>query len=230
MDTALYCNKEQTTLTPTARTTLKRHPERGAFDVEQIHAILDEGYVCHVGFTTEHGPAVIPTAYGRVDDTLYLHGSPASRMLRNLKSGLPVCVTVTLIDALVLAKSTYHHTMNFRSVVVFGTATEVRDLDEKAVALAAFVEHVVPGRTAQARAATEGELRGTLVLALPLAEASAKVRTGGPLDEEADLALPVWSGVIPTPTAYGAPEPDAHTPADLDVPPYVRAYARPARG
>ena len=208
------------------RTTLKRHPERGAFEVEQIRAILDEGFVCHVGFTTEHGPAVIPTTYGRVDDTLYLHGSPASRMLRNLKSGLPVCVTVTLIDALVLARSTYHHSMNFRSVVVYGTAVEVKDLGEKAAALASFVEHIVPGRTAQARAATEGELRGTLVLALPLDEASAKVRTGGPIDDEADLDLPVWGGILPIATTFGAPEPDEHTPTELDAPGYLVDYAR----
>lgn len=234
MDTALYCNKiskgpegEPTKLDSTARTTLKRHPERGTFEVERIHAILDEGFVCHVGFTTEHGPAVIPTTYGRVGDTLYLHGSPASRLLRNLKAGLPVCVTVTLIDALVLARSTYHHSMNFRSVVVFGTAAEVRDADEKAVALASFVEHIVPGRGHDARPATEGELRGTLVLALPLTEASAKVRTGPPIDDEADLDLPVWGGILPMAMTFGAPEPDGHTPSDLEAPAYLTGYRRP---
>jgi len=221
----LYGNKESA-LEPTVRTTLKRHPERGAFEVEQIQSILDEGFVCHVGFTTEHGPAVIPTTYGRVGDTLYLHGSPASRMLRNLKAGLPVCVTVTLIDALVLARSTYHHSMNFRSVVVYGTAVEVKDLEEKAAALASFVEHIVPGRTAEARAATEGELRGTLVLALPLAEASAKLRTGGPIDDEADLGLPVWGGVLPISTTFGAPQPDEHTPAGAAAPDYLVGYHR----
>lgn len=229
MDTALYCNKDAEVVPATARTTLKRHPERGAFEVEQIHAILDEAFVCHVGFTTEHGPAVIPTTYGRVGNTLYLHGSPASRMLRNLKAGLPVCVTVTLIDALVLARSTYHHSMNFRSVVVYGTAVEVKDLDEKAAALASFVEHIVPGRTAQARPATEGELRGTLVLALPLTEASAKIRTGPPLDDDADLGLPVWGGTLPTSVTFGAPEADEHTPAGLEAPTYLTAYARPTR-
>lgn len=218
---------QPTKLEATARTTLKRLPERGTFEVEQIRAILDEGFVCHVGFTTEHGPAVIPTTYGRVGDTLYLHGSPASRLLRNLKAGHAVCVTITLIDALVLARSTFHHSMNFRSVVVFGTAVEVKDVDEKAVALAAFVEHIVPGRGREARAATAGELRGTLVLALPLTEASAKVRTGPPVDDEADLDLPVWAGVLPMATTFGAPEPDEHTPPDLRAPAYLTAYRRP---
>lgn len=237
MDTDTYHNKEQlaeqvgaaattAVLQPTERTTLKRHPERGSASLAEVRAILDEGFVCHVGLVGEHGPVVIPTSYGRVGDRLYLHGSPASRLFRGLKRGVPVCVTVTLVDALVLARSTYHHSMNYRSVVVFGEAVEVTDPSEKADALAAIVEHIVPGRTADARPATELEVKGTIVLALPIVEASAKVRTGPPLDEANDLELPVWAGVLPLTTVVGAPRPDAFVPADLDPPAYVTGYRR----
>ncbi len=190
------------------RTTVKRQPARGSYAVGQINEILDAAFICHVGITTTDGPVVIPTAFGRVGDRLYLHGSPASRLLRSVSDGVPVCVTVTIVDALVLARSTFHHSLNYRSVVLFGTATEVVDLDERAAALAAFVEHVVPGRTNEARAATAREVRGTLVLSLPIAEASAKVRTGPPVDEPDDLALPVWGGIVPLTTVWGTPEPD----------------------
>lgn len=211
---------------PSGRARVKRHPERARYDAASVEAILDEGLVAHVGITTDAGPVVIPTAYGRVGDTLYLHGSPASRLVRSLAGGIDVCVTVTLLDALVLARSAFHHSMNYRSVVVFGRATEVRDLAEKRDALEAFVDHVVPGRSAQVRPPTEKELRGTSVLALPIGEASAKVRTGPPIDDDEDLVLPVWAGVLPYAPVAGAPERDAHTPADREIPPGVLGYAR----
>jgi len=210
----------------TDRTEVKRLPARGSYERAMINEILDEGFVCHVGFATDRGPVVIPTAYGRIDDTIYLHGSPASRMVRSLKGGLPVCVTVTLVDGLVLARSTFHHSLNYRSVVVFGTATEVTGLTEKAAALGSFVEHIVPGRSADARPANDKELRGTTVLALPVTEASAKVRTGGPIDDDEDLALAVWAGVVPFATRMGAPIADPHTPAELAPPAYVVTYRR----
>ena len=214
----------------TDRTTLKRLPDRGSHEAETVRSILDEGIVCHVGFSTERGPVVIPTTYGRVGDDLYLHGSPASRMLRSLKDGIPVCVTVTLVDALVLARSTFHHSINYRSVVVFGTATEVTDADEKAAALAAFVEHIVPGRTAEARPATAKEVKGTLVLRLPIAEASAKIRVGPPIDDDEDLDLPVWAGVLPFAPVASSPVADRYVPSALAAPDYVVAYDRSRPG
>ncbi len=173
-----------------------------------MHAILDEALVCHVGFVHDGRPVVIPTTFVRDGETLFVHGSPASRMLRTLSREIDACVTVTLLDGLVLARSTVHHSMNYRSVVVLGRARRIDDLGTRDAALRALVEHVVPGRTAQARAATEKELRGTLVLAVDLEHVSAKVRTGGPLDEEADLSLPVWAGEIPLRMVRGEPVPD----------------------
>jgi nitroimidazol reductase NimA-like FMN-containing flavoprotein (pyridoxamine 5'-phosphate oxidase superfamily) len=214
-------------LAPTERTTVKRLPERGRHDRATIDAILDEAFICHLGFETERGPVVIPTSYGREGDTLFIHGSPASRMLRSLKRGVPVCVTVTLVDGLVLARSTFHHSINYRSVVVFGTASEVTDPARKQAALAAVVEHIVPGRTAEARPATPKEAKGTLVLALPLTEASAKVRTGPPIDDPEDLEWPTWAGVLPLSTALGAPLPDEHVAAGVPVAPSVAGYRRP---
>jgi nitroimidazol reductase NimA-like FMN-containing flavoprotein (pyridoxamine 5'-phosphate oxidase superfamily) len=197
-----------TTYEPTERTTLRRD-ERGSYDRELVHAVLDEALICHVGFTTERGPVVIPTIHARIDDTLYLHGSPATRMLRTLGKGVEVCVTVTLVDGLVLARSAFHHSMNYRSVVVFGRATPVKDLDEKARVLDRFTVHVAGAeRQATLRPHTEKELRGTSVLALPLVEVSAKVRTGGPSDEPEDLDLPVWAGVVPLTVERGTPIPD----------------------
>ncbi|HEX4777999.1 MAG TPA: pyridoxamine 5'-phosphate oxidase family protein [Acidimicrobiia bacterium] len=204
----LYCN-EVGSYPATAATTVKRLPDRAHYDRATVHAILDEALVCHVGFVHDGRPVVIPTTFVRVDETLYVHGSPASRMLRALSGDLDVCVTVTLLDGLVLARSTVHHSMNYRSVVVIGRARRVDDLAARDAALRALVEHVVPGRTAQARAATEKELRGTLVLAVDLEHVSAKVRTGGPLDDEADLSLPVWAGEIPLHVLRGAPVPHA---------------------
>lgn len=213
-------------LQPTARTRLKRVPQRGEYEVGQIYQILDEALICQVGFAVKGQPYVIPTAYGRIGDRLYLHGSPASRMLRSLQAGIEVCVSVTLLDGLVLARSAFHHSMNYRSVVVFGTATVVESLAEKEAALKAFTEHVVPGRWDEVRSPTEAELKGTLVLALPLEEASAKVRTGPPVDDAADYELPVWAGEVPLRAVAQPLVPDPQLPSDRAVPGYVKNYQR----
>jgi uncharacterized protein len=210
----------------TSRNRIKRLPQRGQYDRPVIHQILDEGLVCHLGFSVDGQPFVIPTAYGRVGDFLYVHGSPASRMLQSLQGGLEVCVTVTLLDGLVLARSAFHHSMNYRSVVIFGTATIVQAFEQKVEALQAFTEHVVPKRWAEVRQPTRQEILGTLVLALPLAEASAKIRTGGPIDDEADYELPVWAGVIPLALTAGIPLPDARLAAEIPLPDYVQNYTR----
>ena len=212
--------------TPTQRTTLKQVPKRGHYERDLVYQILDEGLVCHVGFVANGQPYVIPTAYGRVEDKLYIHGSPASRMLRSLQTGIDVCVTVTLIDGLVLARSAFHHSMNYRSVVVFGTATTVQDTDQKLEALYAFSEHIVAGRWAEVRPPSRQELAGTLVLALPLSEASAKVRTGPPVDDEADYALPVWAGEIPLKVVATQPINDPRLGSEIQPPTYVCNYSR----
>jgi nitroimidazol reductase NimA-like FMN-containing flavoprotein (pyridoxamine 5'-phosphate oxidase superfamily) len=214
-------------LEPTPRTQLKRLPERARYDRDTLYQILDEGLVCHLAFAIDGQPFAIPTAYARVEDALYIHGSPASRMLRQLERGLPCCVTVTLVDALVLARSAFHHSMNFRSAVVLGTARKVRDAAEKRLALEAFVEHVVPGRSADARPPNDHELSFTKVLRLPIEEASAKVRTGPPIDDEADLAHPAWAGVIPLGLAAGAPQADPLLAPDAQAPDYAKGYVRP---
>jgi hypothetical protein len=208
----------------TARTKLRRLPKRGSFGRQTVYEILDEGFVCHVGFVLEGQPFVIPTAYGRVGDTLYLHGAKASRMLKALAAGGEVCVTVTLVDGLVLARSAFHHSINYRSVVVFGRARPVEDEAEKNAALEAFTEHVMRGRWAEVRWPTPAELAATGVVALPLAEASAKVRTGPPVDDEEDYALPVWAGVLPLSVEPGEPEPDPRLPADTPLPSYVEGF------
>lgn len=213
-------------LTPTQRTTIKRVPKRGNYEQETIYQILDEGLVCHVGFVVDNQPFVIPTAYGRIEDKLYIHGSPASRMLRNLQQGIQVCLTVTLIDGLVLAHSAFHHSLNYRSVVVFGIAKVVSDAEEKLQALYAFTEHVIPGRWQEVRPPNPHELAGTLVLALPLAEASAKIRTGAPIDDEADYLLPVWAGEIPLRVVAGTPINDPRLQPKIMPAPYVQNYNR----
>jgi uncharacterized protein len=180
----------------TDRTRVRREPERGRYERETIDAILDEALYCHLGFVVDGQPYVIPTLHARVGDLLYVHGSSASRMLRHAASGAPMCVTVTLLDGLVLAKSVFNHSIDYRSVVVLGEARPV-EADEKLEALRAFTEHVAPGRWEEARQPTPLELKATSILALPLTESSAKVRTGPPEDEPEDLALPVWSGVVP---------------------------------
>jgi len=195
---------------PTERTRVKRLPARGVYDRAAIDAILDEGFVCHVGFTVNNQPFVIPTGYARVGDAIYVHGSTASRMVRSLAEGLDICVTVTLVDGLVLARSAFHHSINYRSVVVFGRARPVIDSREKVAAMRAFTNHVVPGRWDEVRSPTDQEMKGTTVLALGIEEASAKVRTGPPIDDDADRLWPVWAGVVPLRLATGTPVADAH--------------------
>jgi nitroimidazol reductase NimA-like FMN-containing flavoprotein (pyridoxamine 5'-phosphate oxidase superfamily) len=190
---------------PTQRTTVKRHPERGVYDRATIDAILDEALICHVGFVADGQPFVIPTIHARDGDTLYLHGSPGSRMLRTLETGIDVCVTATLLDGLVLARSVYNHSMNYRSVVVLGRAREVTDTEAKLRAMECVVEHIVPGRWQEARQPNDKEINATTILALPLDEASAKIRTGPPKDFDEDLELPVWAGVIPLDLRRGHP-------------------------
>lgn len=212
---------------PTIRTTLKRLPKRAEYDRQAVYAILDEGFVCHVGFVIEGQPFVIPTGYGRAGDQLYLHGSQASRMLRQLRGGIEVCVTVTLVDGLVLARSAFHHSMNFRSVVVFGQARVVDDPSEKMEALRSLTEHIVPGRWAEVREPNESEMKATLVLALPLDEASAKVRTGPPIDDEEDYELAVWAGVLPLRVTTDAPVNDPRLPAEIKTSASITSYRRP---
>lgn len=215
-------------LPQTQRTTLKRLPQRGSFDREIINAILDEGFVCHVGFCFDDRPFVIPTGYARDGERLYLHGSQASRMLRALGQGIDVCVTVTLIDGLVLARSAFHHSMNYRSVVIFGRATVVDEPSEKSAALRALTEHMVRGRWSEAREPNERELQLTTVLALPLTEASAKIRTGPPLDDDEDYQLNVWAGVIPLKLVAEGPVNDPRLNPGVEVPAYARGYRRTA--
>ncbi len=213
-------------LTQTARTTLKRLPQRGAFDRASINQILDEGFICHVGFAVDGQPFVLPTGYARAGDRLLIHGSQASRMLRTAGQGIDVCLTVTLIDGLVLARSAFHHSMNYRSVVVFGRAVLVDEREEKLTALRALSDHMIPGRWDDVRKPSERELQLTTVLSLPLDEASAKVRTGPPLDDEEDYELPVWAGVIPLRMVANAPHPDPRLPVEIDPPPYALDYSR----
>jgi uncharacterized protein len=210
---------------PSLRTRVRRLPDRGAYDRETIHAILDEGLVCHVGFASEGHPHVIPTLYGREGERLYLHGSAASRMLLGLEGGLPMCLTVTLLDGLVLARSAFHHSANYRSVVVLGRATPVLGPAEKSAALRVISEHVLPGRWDEVRPPNARELEATTVLQVPLDEASAKIRAGPPKDDPEELDLPVWAGVLPLALVPGDPVPDsAGRPAE--VPGHLLRYAR----
>ncbi|MGD9628819.1 MAG: pyridoxamine 5'-phosphate oxidase family protein [Pyrinomonadaceae bacterium] len=212
--------------TQTERTRVKRLPNRGAYDRGTIYAILDAGFVCHVGYVMDGQPYVIPTGYARIGDDLYIHGSSASRMLRNLAQGVDVCVTVTLVDGLVLARSAFHHSINYRSVVVLGKATLVEDAAEKDKALEAFTEHIIPGRWPEIRWPSELELKATSVLKLPIEEASAKIRTGDPKDDEEDYAMDVWAGVLPLETRPGIPVPDSKLKDGIDVPDHVAGYKR----
>src|SRR5215468_246413 len=211
--------------TPTARTQVKRLPKRGAYDRETVFKILDEAFVCHVGFVVDGQPYVIPTNFGRNGETLYLHGSAASRMLRTLTEGVPVCVTVTLTDGLVLARSAFHHSVNYRSVVVLGAARLVEDPTEKMDALRRFTEHIMKDRWDEIRWPNEQEMKGTTVLALPLEEVSAKVRTGGPIDDEEDYSLPVWAGVLPLSQTTGAPVPDTRLKEGTPMPKCISEYS-----
>lgn len=210
----------------TERTTLKRLPKRGVYDRDIVYGILDKGIICHVGFTVDGRPFVIPTGYARVDDQLYIHGSQVSRMLRTLAEGVDLCVTVTLVDGLVLARSAFHHSMNYRSVVIFGRAAIVEQREAKLAALFAFSEHVIPGRWKEVRVPSEQELKATTVLSIPLIEVSAKVRNGPPLDDDEDYALNVWAGVIPLKVVPGEPISDPRLPKGIEPPPYVLNYTR----
>jgi hypothetical protein len=197
---------------PTERTQVRRLPKRAVYDKEQVHSILDEGFICHLGFAVDGQPYVIPTGYGRAEDKIYVHGSTASRMLRALDRGIQLCLTVTLVDGFVLARSAFHHSMNYRSVVVLGEAHLLNDPLEKLTALRVITNHIVPGRWDEVRQPDERELKATSVLSLPLNEVSAKVRTGPPIDDEPDYSREVWAGVVPLRTIPAAPLSDGRVP------------------
>ncbi|HEY7659594.1 MAG TPA: pyridoxamine 5'-phosphate oxidase family protein [Actinomycetota bacterium] len=211
---------------PSERTRVRRLPERGVYDRPSIDAILDEALICHLAYVVDSEPRVTPTIHARVGDTLYVHGSNASRTLRATKDGAPVAVEVTLLDGLVMARSAFHHSMNYRSVMLYGRAREVTDPTEKWNAQRALVDHVAHGRAEDARMPNDRELNQTTILAVPIEEASAKVRTGPPKDEEEDLALPIWAGVLPLRTVPGTPEPDPYLPEDVAAPGYLTDYRR----
>ncbi|HZG94743.1 MAG TPA: pyridoxamine 5'-phosphate oxidase family protein [Mycobacteriales bacterium] len=212
----------------TELTRARRLADRASYVRDAVHAILDEGLLCHLAHVLPGGqPVVLPTIYGRIGDVLYVHGSGASRMLRTAAADGRICVTVTLLDGLVVSRSAFHHSMNYRSVVVFGTPRVVDDPAEKDAALAAIVEHVVPGRTGETRAPSAKELAATLVLALPIDEASAKVRTGPPGEDPSDVGLPYWGGVVPLRVVADPPVPDELVPDDAAAPAYLTAYRRP---
>jgi nitroimidazol reductase NimA-like FMN-containing flavoprotein (pyridoxamine 5'-phosphate oxidase superfamily) len=203
------------TYTPTQRTKVRRLSKRAVYDKAQVHAILDEGFLCHVGFAQDGQPYVIPTLYARSGDTLYMHGSGASRMLKTLAQGVDICVTVTLVDAYVLARSAFHHSMNYRSVTVLGRARMVTEQAEKMAALRVITDHIVPRRWDEVRGPNELEMKQTVVLALPLEEVSAKVRMGPPADDAEDYALPIWAGIVPIHTQLGEPVADGRVLPDV---------------
>jgi nitroimidazol reductase NimA-like FMN-containing flavoprotein (pyridoxamine 5'-phosphate oxidase superfamily) len=211
---------------PTARTRVVREADRAVYDRETVYRILDEGFLCHAGFVVDGQPFVIPTSYGRKDATLFIHGSAASRMLRQFKEGVPVCITVTLLEGLVLARSIFNHSMNYRSVVVLGKATLVDDPAEKLEALRLLSEHVIPGRWADSRQPNERELKATSVLRVPIEEFSAKVRQGPAIDDEEDYSFPTWAGVVPLEMVAGVPIADARLLPGKEVPEYARSYSR----
>jgi len=211
---------------PTSRTRVVREPHRGVYDRAEAYRILDQGFICHVGFVAQGQPYVIPTGYGRDGDNLYIHGSAASRMLRNLDQGIPACVTVTLLDGLVLARSIFNHSMNYRSVVILGTAHAVTDKEEKLKALQILSDHIIPGRWTDSRQPNEKELKATLALKLPIEEFSAKVRQGPPLDDEEDLSFQTWAGVIPLQMVASEPIDDPTLQGEIKIPEYARNYVR----
>ncbi len=212
--------------TPTPRTRVLRLAKRGVYERDAAYKILDEGFICHVGFVSDGQPFVIPTSYGRSGNNLYIHGSAASRMLRHLEQSLPVCVTVTILDGLVLARAIFNHSMNYRSVVILGNAVPVEDANEKLEALRSLAEHIVPGRWQDARQPNEKELKQTSVLRVPIIEFSAKVREGAPVDDEEDYAFPAWAGVIPVELKVGEPINDPRLDSSRPAPEYVRNYRR----
>ena len=211
----------------TDRTRLHRLAARGHYERETVYSILDEGFVCHLGFVDAGHPYVIPMAYGRAGDLVYVHGSSASRALRVAASGVPVCLTVTHVDGIVLARSVFNHSMNYRSVVILGVAVAIREEDEKQLALQTLTERLVPGRWDDARRPNRKELRATTILRIPLDESSAKVRAGPPTDDEEDMTLPVWAGIVPMSHEFLAPVPDPRLDRDIETPPYVARYRRP---
>jgi nitroimidazol reductase NimA-like FMN-containing flavoprotein (pyridoxamine 5'-phosphate oxidase superfamily) len=209
-----------------ARNRVRRHPERGRYDAASIYPIVDEALICHVGFVDGGQPYVIPTLHAREGDTILLHGARASRLLQHLEAGGEVCITVTLLDGIVLARSVFSHSINYRSAVIFGRGQPITDLDERMRALELFTERLIPGRWADARPPTPAEMQQTGVVAVPIESASAKIRTGPPKDGAEDLALPVWAGVLPLHLATGAPLPDAALPPDTPLPDYISGYRR----
>ena len=217
-----------TSYQPTVRTKVRRLPERGSYDRATVHAILDEGFICHVAFAIDGQPYALPTGYARVGETVYLHGSSGSRL--GLGDGMPVCITVTLLDGLVLARAAFHHSFNYRSAMVLGRTRLVTDPEEKDVALDALVEHIVPGRGADVRPANAKEVAATAVLAVPLDEVSAKVRRGDPVDDDEDYELPVWAGVLPVALVPDAVVPDRRLDPAIPVPPHVAAWQRGGAG
>jgi nitroimidazol reductase NimA-like FMN-containing flavoprotein (pyridoxamine 5'-phosphate oxidase superfamily) len=212
------------TYQPTERTTLRRLPERAHYDSETVHSILDEGFSCHVGLVVDGQPYALPTGFARIEETLYLHGSTGSRL--GLRPGMDVCVTVTLLDGIVLARSAFHHSFQYRSVIVLGRTRLVTDPSEKDAALGALVEHFMPGRAADARPGSRREVAATAVLALPLEDVSAKVRTGDPKDEDEDYGLPVWAGILPLALTPGEPVPDSRLNPTIAMPSYVKDWKR----
>jgi nitroimidazol reductase NimA-like FMN-containing flavoprotein (pyridoxamine 5'-phosphate oxidase superfamily) len=217
-------DQDRSPLTDSRRSTLRRKKERGSRDRPMIDAILDEGLVCHVGFTEKGSTFVVPTAYARVGDSVCLHGAPANHMLNALAAGADACLTVTLLDGLVLARSAFHHSMNYRSVMLFGSGSRVDDPAEKLSAVTAILEHLAPGRGADARPPSNSELRATLVVRMPIREGSAKIRSGGPIDDAADAALPVWAGQLPFELTAGPAVSDSGLPDGIDIPEYVSHY------
>jgi len=211
---------------PSARTRVVREPQRAVYDRDTVYQILDEGFICHVGFIADGQPFVIPTSYARKDDLLYIHGSAASRMLRHAATGIPACITVTLLDGLVLARSIFNHSMNYRSVVVLGTATAIEDREEKLAALRALSEHILPGRWQDSRQPNEQELKATAVLQLPIQEFSAKVRQGPVIDDEEDYSFPTWAGIIPLTMVSQAPIDDSRLLEGITAPAYAKNYSR----
>ena len=211
---------------PTSRTRITREPQLAIYDREAAYGILDEAFVCHVGFTLDGQPYVIPTSFGRKDDYLYIHGSAASRMLRNMKQAVPVCITITLVDGLVLARSVFNHSMNYRSVVILGTAEAIEEREEKLAALKIISDHVIPGRWDDARYPNERELKATLVMRIAIEEFSAKVRTGPPIDDEDDYSYPTWAGVIPLESIARQPIPDPRLDPAREMPAYASSYKR----
>lgn len=209
-----------------ARTRINRLPKRGHYDRETIYAILDEALICHVGFVEDGQPYVIPINFARMDDTIILHGAKASRLLKHIEAGHPVCVEATIVDGLVLARSVFHHSVNYRSVVLFGTGHAIEEEQEKMAALEAVTEHLIPGRWKEARLPNPKEMKATRVVAIQIDEASAKVRVGPPVDEEEDYALPVWAGLLPLQETPAAPVRDELQSQDVVLPEYIAKYSR----